>query len=58
MMTGIPARTPNEKFTETQWQSIYQTGDNILVSASAGSGKNDGPDSADHRKSEGRNERR
>ena len=30
MMTGIPARTPNEKFTETQWQSIYQTGDNIL----------------------------
>jgi ATP-dependent helicase/nuclease subunit A len=39
MMTGIPARTPNEKFTETQWQSIYQTGDNILVSASAGSGK-------------------
>ncbi|PTQ84507.1 DNA helicase/exodeoxyribonuclease V subunit A [Trichococcus patagoniensis] len=38
-MTGIPARTPNEKFTETQWQAIYQTGDNILVSASAGSGK-------------------
>lgn len=29
----------NSTFTDSQWQAIYDAGDNILVSASAGSGK-------------------
>ncbi|MGX2944806.1 helicase-exonuclease AddAB subunit AddA [Enterococcus alishanensis] len=35
----IPERTADVMFTEQQWQAIYDQGDNILVSASAGSGK-------------------
>lgn len=35
----IPLKPENSHFTDGQWQSIYDAGDNILVSASAGSGK-------------------
>ena len=35
----LPIRPPNSHFTMGQWQSIYDGGSNILVSASAGSGK-------------------
>lgn len=35
----IPVKPENVRFTDSQWQAIYQSGDNILVSASAGSGK-------------------
>lgn len=35
----IPIRPENSKFTIQQWQAIYDDSDNILVSASAGSGK-------------------
>ena len=38
-MAMIPPKTTNDRFTDDQWQAIYQTGDNILVAASAGSGK-------------------
>lgn len=38
-MTNIPLKPSNETFTDTQWQAIYDAGDNLLVSASAGSGK-------------------
>ncbi|HJB24073.1 MAG TPA: helicase-exonuclease AddAB subunit AddA [Candidatus Jeotgalibaca pullicola] len=38
-MAMIPPKTKNERFTDEQWQAIYQTGNNILVAASAGSGK-------------------
>lgn len=37
--TVIPPKTPNERYTDNQWQAIYDQGDNLLVSASAGSGK-------------------
>lgn len=36
---AIPQKPNNSRFTDAQWQAIYQTGKNILVSASAGSGK-------------------
>lgn len=35
----IPLRPSNSHFTDKQWQSIYDGGDNLLISASAGSGK-------------------
>ncbi|HPJ00043.1 MAG TPA: UvrD-helicase domain-containing protein, partial [Enterococcus sp.] len=38
-MTKIPLKPSNESFTDTQWQSIFDKGDNLLISASAGSGK-------------------
>ena len=38
-MNKIPLKPTNETFTDRQWQSIFDKGDNLLVSASAGSGK-------------------
>lgn len=38
-MTSIPLKPENERFTDEQWQAIFDQGDNLLVSASAGSGK-------------------
>ena len=38
-MPNIPLKPENELFTDTQWQAIFDGGDNLLVSASAGSGK-------------------
>lgn len=38
-MTKIPLKPANELFTDKQWQSIFDGGDNLLISASAGSGK-------------------
>ncbi|WP_227807220.1 helicase-exonuclease AddAB subunit AddA [Jeotgalibaca dankookensis] len=38
-MAMIPPKTVNDRFTDQQWQAIYQSGDNLLVAASAGSGK-------------------
>lgn len=35
----IPLKPEKSNFTDGQWQAIYDTGTNILVSASAGSGK-------------------
>lgn len=35
----IPLKPENEQFTDKQWQSVFDGGDNLLVSASAGSGK-------------------
>ena len=35
----IPTKPINSIWTDEQWQAIYQTGSNILVSAGAGSGK-------------------
>lgn len=35
----IPMKPATETWTDEQWQAIYQTGTNILVSAGAGSGK-------------------
>lgn len=35
----IPIKPENSTFTDGQWQAIYESGHNILVSASAGSGK-------------------
>lgn len=35
----IPPKAPNEMYTDSQWQAIYDQGTNLLVSASAGSGK-------------------
>lgn len=39
MLSTIPEKSSHEKFTESQWQAIHLSGNNILVSASAGSGK-------------------
>ena len=39
MTKAIPLRPANEKFTDNQWQAVFDGEDNILVSASAGSGK-------------------
>lgn len=39
MSKKIPLRPANEKFTDNQWQAVFDGGENILVSASAGSGK-------------------
>lgn len=38
-MTDIPLKPKNETFTDKQWQAVFDTGDNLLISASAGSGK-------------------
>ncbi len=38
-MAKIPLKPNNETFTDTQWQAIFDEGDHLLVSASAGSGK-------------------
>ncbi len=38
-MNPIPLKPENERFTDEQWQAIFDQGDNLLVSASAGSGK-------------------
>lgn len=38
-MTNIPVKPTNTTITDSQWQAIYDSGENILVSASAGSGK-------------------
>lgn len=35
----IPLKPDNEHFTDKQWQAVFDGGDNLLVSASAGSGK-------------------
>lgn len=35
----IPVRPENERFTDRQWQAVFDGGNNLLVSASAGSGK-------------------
>ncbi len=39
MSKTIPLRPSHELFTDNQWQAIFDEGQNILVSASAGSGK-------------------
>lgn len=39
MEKKIPLRPQNESFTNSQWQAIFDGNSNILVSASAGSGK-------------------
>ena len=36
---AIPLKPANTRETDGQWQAIYDTGEDILVSASAGSGK-------------------
>lgn len=38
-MTTIPQKPADAQFTDHQWQAIFDEGKNILVSASAGSGK-------------------
>lgn len=38
-LAKIPLKPAESQFTDGQWQAIYDVGDNILVSASAGSGK-------------------
>ncbi|MCC5895867.1 MAG: helicase-exonuclease AddAB subunit AddA [Alkalibacterium sp.] len=38
-MTTIPSKPADAHFTDHQWQAIFDEGKNILVSASAGSGK-------------------
>ena len=35
----IPTQPPGSRFNEDQWQAIHQRGTNLLISASAGSGK-------------------
>ena len=35
----LPAKPLNSRFNDSQWEAIHQRGSNILVSASAGSGK-------------------
>lgn len=38
-MTSIPLKPDNTLFTDSQWRAIYDGNKNLLVSASAGSGK-------------------
>lgn len=38
-MAMIPPKGVHDRFTDEQWQAIYQSGSNLLVAASAGSGK-------------------
>ena len=38
-MDNIPLKTPNALFTDQQWEAIHASGSNLLISASAGSGK-------------------
>ena len=35
----IPLKPDTEQFTDKQWQSVFDNSDNLLISASAGSGK-------------------
>ncbi|MDR2464651.1 MAG: UvrD-helicase domain-containing protein, partial [Streptococcaceae bacterium] len=35
----LPIKPPHAEFTDEQWQAIHQSGKNLLISASAGSGK-------------------
>ncbi|MBG9979867.1 helicase-exonuclease AddAB subunit AddA [Facklamia sp. DSM 111018] len=37
--SNIPIKPANSKFNDEQWQAIHHTGNNILIAASAGSGK-------------------
>lgn len=39
MIGKLPLKPEQSHFTDGQWQSIYDSGSNLLVSASAGSGK-------------------
>lgn len=39
MSYDLPVKPLNSRFTDGQWQAVYEEGHNILVSASAGSGK-------------------
>lgn len=38
-MAMIPPKGINDRYTDEQWQAIHQSGSNLLVAASAGSGK-------------------
>ncbi|AQP54434.1 helicase-exonuclease AddAB subunit AddA [Vagococcus penaei] len=38
-MSNIPIKPANSQFTDEQWRSVYDGGNNLLISASAGSGK-------------------
>jgi ATP-dependent helicase/nuclease subunit A len=38
-MAEIPMKTPDSMFTDQQWEAIHSTDSNLLISASAGSGK-------------------
>lgn len=38
-MNNIPLKTPGALFTDQQWEAIHASGSNLLISASAGSGK-------------------
>lgn len=38
-MNNIPLKPEKERFTDGQWQAVHDGGDNLLISASAGSGK-------------------
>lgn len=38
-MNSLPLKPANTRFTDHQWQAIHDDGNNLLVSASAGSGK-------------------
>lgn len=38
-MNDIPLKTPGALFTDQQWEAIHASGSNLLISASAGSGK-------------------
>lgn len=38
-MAMIPPKGSNDRYTDEQWQAIHQSGSNLLVAASAGSGK-------------------
>lgn len=38
-MMEIPIKTPGSLFTDQQWEAIHASGTNLLISASAGSGK-------------------
>ena len=38
-MEKLPLKTKDSLFTDQQWEAIHTTGTNLLISASAGSGK-------------------
>ncbi|MDF2557431.1 MAG: addA [Bacillales bacterium] len=38
-LNEIPIKTPNEQWTDEQWQAIHASGSDMLVAAAAGSGK-------------------
>ncbi|HLR92363.1 MAG TPA: helicase-exonuclease AddAB subunit AddA [Atopostipes sp.] len=38
-MSKLPIKTEDSMFTDQQWEAIHTTGTNLLISASAGSGK-------------------